>query len=77
MTVNEPYTSWMNHQWLLNHIKHMEIFKPTDKTDSDYENKIKKWQSMLAIPKQLRDAIRKKHEAESIIMYVKFMEKKN
>jgi len=63
--MNDAYASWLNRMWLKDHCDFMRIYKPTDRTDPQYEERIKIWQNMLAIPSTIRNEIKKKHGMES------------
>ncbi len=66
MIIEDNYASWLNHKWLLQHVKNVEVLKPTDLTDPDYEKRIRIWQGALAIPHKLRDSIRLQNQQKSL-----------
>jgi len=62
--MEDKYISWLNHRWLIYYVELMNIYKPTDKSDPKYEERIRIWQNMLSISSKLRDEIKKVHVAK-------------
>lgn len=77
MIVKDKYASFLNHQWLLEHVKLISVLKPTDKTDPDYEQKIRFWQGALAIPKDMKESIAIQNSIKSLEILKKWKENGN
>jgi len=76
LIIFDHYASWLNHQWLLNHIKLISVLKPTDRNDPEYSQKIKLWQEALAVPKQMRNSIAVQNSIISLKIFSEFERRK-
>ncbi len=68
----DQYASWLNHQWLLNHVKLISVLKPTDRNDPEYDKKIKLWQYALSLPREITESIKIQNQTISLKILQEF-----
>jgi len=68
----DQYASWLNHQWLLNHVKLISVLKPTDRNDPEYDEKIKLWQYALSLPQEITESIKIQNHTISLKILQEF-----
>jgi len=53
-------------------VKLISVLKPTDRNDPEFDEKIKLWQSALAIPSEMKNSISVQNQIISLKIYSEF-----